>query len=273
MPLRFANPPAERIPIDMTGVTPESLATLSLDEVRRTNVMHGNRPAALGELFTISGDGRDRAWRLEGDFGAVHGIGAGMAAGEIVAEGPIGRHAGAGMGGGRIEVHGDAGDWVGAEMRGGLIRVRGNAGDFVGAAYAGSPRGMNGGEILVDGRAGREIGFRMRRGMIAVAGDAAEFVGLRMLAGTILVFGACGPRPGASLRRGTIGLFGAEPPMLLPTFRLACRGRLPMLGLVERRLRGESFATKCLSALSRHVALHHGDFLELGRGEILVPAT
>lgn len=273
MPLRFANPPAERIPIDLAGVTPETLAALSLDEVRRTSVMHGNRLAELGELFTISGDGRDLAWRLEGDFGAVHGIGTGMAGGKIVAEGPIGRHAGAGMSGGRIEVRGDAGDWLGAEMRGGAIRVRADAGDFVGSAYAGSPRGMSGGEILVDGNAGREIGFRMRRGLIAVAGDAGEFVGLRTLAGTILVFGACGPRPGASLRRGTIGLFGAEQPTLLPTFRLACTGRLPMLGLVERRLRGESFAPDRLLVLSQPVALHHGDFLELGRGEILVPAS
>jgi formylmethanofuran dehydrogenase subunit C len=270
MPLRFANPPSERIPIDMAGVTPAALAALSLGDARRTKVMHGNRPCELGELLTIDGDGRDLAWQLEGDFGAVHGIGAGMAAGEIVADGSIGRHAGAEMSGGRIEVSGDAGDWLGAEMRGGTIRVRGDAGDFVGSAYAGSPRGMSGGEILIDGKAGCEIGFRMRRGLIAVAGQVGEFVGLRMLAGSILVFGACGPRPGASLRRGTIGLFGAEPPTLLPTFRLACTGRLPMLGLVERRLRNESFAPDRLSALSQPVALHHGDFLELGRGEILV---
>ncbi len=273
MPLRFAKPPAQRIPIDMAGVTPATLAPLSLDEVRRTTVRHGNRPAELGELFTIDGDGRDLAWRLEGDFGAVHGLGAEMTAGEIVAEGSVGRHAGAGMSGGRIEVRGDAGDWLGAEMRGGAIRVHGDAGDFVGAAYAGSPRGMRGGEILIDGSAGREVGFRMRRGLIAVAGGAGEFLGLRMLAGTILVFGACGARPGASLRRGTIGLFGPEPTTLPPTYRLACTGRLPMLGLIERRLRQESFALDRLSTLSQSVALHHGDFLELGRGEILVPAT
>lgn len=270
MSLRIANARTDRIGVDFSGVTPQSLSTFSLDEIRRTRILHGNRPTELGELFSIEGDGHDQIWRLDGDFSAVHGIGANMAAGEIHAEGPLGRRAGAGMRGGWLDIRGAAGDWLGAEMHGGNIRVRGDAGDFVGAAYVGSRRGMTGGTILVDGAAGRELGGRMRRGLIAVAGDVGELPGTRMLAGTILVFGSMGSHPGAGMRRGTIGLFGAEPPALLPTFRQACRTTLPMVGLLDRHLRSQSFAVASLSHLAQPVDLYHGDLLELGRGEILV---
>jgi formylmethanofuran dehydrogenase subunit C len=251
-------------------VTPEGLAPLSLDVVRRTRVLHGNRRAELGELFAIDGNARDLRWELVGDFSAVHGLGAGMTAGEIFVDGPVGRHAGAQMRGGRIEVRGAADDWLGAEMRGGAIRVRGDAGDRVGSAYAGSPRGMTGGALLVDGSAGDDVGERMRRGTIAIAGRVGERLGARMLAGTILAFDRCGAHCGMGMRRGTIGLLGASAPTLLPTFRAGCRAPLPMLRLLAAELRVESFAKECLSRLLQPVELHHGDLLELGRGEILL---
>lgn len=270
MSLWISNARTDRIAVDLAGVTPESLAGLTLDAIRRTAVLHGNRSEELGALFTIEGNARDMDWRLEGDFSAVHGVGAGMHSGSILIDGPGGRHAGAQMRGGRLEVRGDAGDWLGAEMRGGLIRVQGSAGDHVGSAYIGSPRGMTGGVILVDGSTGDGVAERMRRGLVAVAGDVGDRLGARMLAGTILVFGRCGGLCGAGMRRGTIGLLGAEPAALLPTFRLACRASLPMLWLAAAELRRESFAIDKLSRLQLPVDLHHGDMLELGRGEVLV---
>lgn len=270
MPLVIANSRTDRVAVDFAGVTPDGLAPLSLDGVRKTRVRHGNRDAELGELFQVGGTPGDASWRLAGDFSAVHSLGAGMAAGEIHADGPVGRHAGAAMRGGRIDVRGDAGDWLGAEMQGGVIRVHGDAGDFVGSAYRGGRRGMTGGTILVDGDAGDEVGARMRRGLIAVAGAAGAWLGMRMLGGTILVFGPCGGGPGAAMRRGTIAVLGGEPPLLLPTYRLACRAPLPMLRLVGQQLRRESFAIDRLPRLALPVALHHGDLLELGRGEILL---
>jgi formylmethanofuran dehydrogenase subunit C len=129
---------------------------------------------------------------------------------------------------------------------------------------------MNGGVILIDGDAGHELGGRMRRGLIAAAGDVGDWTGLRMLAGTIVAFGGCGAYPGASMRRGTIGLFGRSAPTLLPTFRLACRTTLTMLCLVERQLREAAFAAATLARLGEPVELHHGDLLELGRGEVLI---
>jgi formylmethanofuran dehydrogenase subunit C len=270
MALRIANTRTDAIPVDLAGVTPEALAPLSLDAVRRTCVLHGNRRVELGELFAVEGDPRDLQWGLAGDFSAVHGLGVGMTAGEILVDGPVGRHAGAQMRGGRLEVRGTAGDWVGAEMRGGAIRVRGDAGDWVGAAYAGNPRGMAGGVILVDGGAGDDVGERIRRGMIAIAGRAGDRLGQRMLAGTILAFDRCGALCGMGMRRGTIGLLGASAPTLLPTFRASCRAPLPMLRLLAAELRREAFAVDRLPRLLQPVELHHGDLLELGRGEILL---
>jgi formylmethanofuran dehydrogenase subunit C len=270
--LRFANTCTDRIAVDLAGVTPEALAGLALDEVRRTRVLHGNRREELGDLFAIDGDPRDLRWELAGDFSAVHGVGAGMAAGEIVVDGPLGRHAGATMRSGRIEIRGDAGGWLGAELRGGTIRVCGNAGDHAGAAYVGSPRGMTGGTIMVDGRAGQNVGERMRRGLIVVAGPVGDLLGTRMLAGTILAFDRCGVLCGAGMRRGTIGLLGPLQTTLLPTFRLACRARLPMLRLLAEELRAAAFAPELSARLLEPVDLHHGDLLELGRGEVLLAA-
>jgi formylmethanofuran dehydrogenase subunit C len=271
MPLRFANARTDRLAVDMTGVTPTSLAGKSLDVIRGTTVFHGNRPTPLGELFTISGDGADLVWQFDGNASAVHSLGADMTAGEIRVAGPIGRHAGERMRGGRIEIAGNAGDFLGAEMAGGSIRVHGNAGDHVGAARIGSPRGMTGGTILIDGAAGQGVGARIRRGLIAIAGNAGDDLGHDMLAGTILVFGAVGSQCGAGMRRGTIGLFG-PPPTPLPTYRLACRGSLPMLALIQRELQAAAFAPAAIEKLTRHVELHHGDFLQSGRGEILISA-
>jgi formylmethanofuran dehydrogenase subunit C len=271
MPLRFANTRTDRLAVDMTGVTPTSLAGKSLNDIRATSVFHGNRPTPLGELFTITGDAADLFWQFDGNASAVHSLGAEMTDGEIRVAGPIGRHAGERMRGGRIEINGNAGDFLGAEVAGGAIRVRGSAGDHVGAARVGSRRGMTGGTILIDGSAGQGVAARMRRGIIAIAGNAGESLGRDMLAGTILVFGAVGTHVGAGMRRGTIGLFGPVP-TLLPTYRLACRGSLPMLALIKRELQAAAFAPPLLEKLTHPVELYHGDLLELGRGEILISA-
>ena len=89
-----------------------------------------------------------------------------------------------------------------------------------------------------------------------------------MIAGTILVFGASGPRPGAGMRRGTIGLFGAAAPML-PTFRLASVCRPVFLRFYLSRLREMGFLVRddCLAADYHRYC---GDFLALGKGEILL---
>lgn len=257
----------DSIPVSLAGVTPDALAGKSLAEIEQTFIWQGNRKLPLAELFDVSGDPADERWHLEGDFSAVHNIALGMRRGEFQLDGHAGRHAGGGMRGGKLTITGDAGDFVGAEMRGGRIEVAGNAGDYSGAALVGSKVGMRGGEILIRGNCGTHAGSGMRRGWVTVAGDCGDWAGYRMRAGSLFVFGKCGARPGAAMRRGTIALFG-ESPQLLPTFRHACRLRPQALSLMLRQLAAHH--VEPANSQSGEVELYNGDFLEGGRGELLL---
>jgi formylmethanofuran dehydrogenase subunit C len=255
--------------LELDGVIPSVVRDKSLSEIERLPVVHGNRQEPLAEWFKVAGDPGDQRIELEGDLSRVHAIGAGIDSGEIHAAGSVGRHAGRQARGGRLRIDGDAGDGLGLQMQGGLIHVRGGAGDAVGAAAPGGLRGMTEGTILVEGSVGREAGSAMRRGLIAVGG-CGEAAGAGMLAGTLLVFGRCGLHPGANMRRGTIGLFGPAP-RLLPTFRYACRYRPGCLDMLLVRLAQLDYPFRHDPARGP-VDLFHGDFLVLGRGEILCGA-
>ncbi len=261
----------DTIPVEVEGLLPEKIRGLSLGEVERLPVFHGNRRLPLGELFDVSGGTDDAQLDFEGDLSGVHWIGAGMTQGTVRVHGSAGRHAGSDMQGGQLEIRGDAGDWLGAAMQGGQLRVRGNAGDRVGAAHHGASRGMTGGTIAIDEKAGHEVGAAMRRGLIAIGGRAGDWTGVNLLAGTILAAAGCGRRPGANMRRGTLVLAGDQPPDLLPTFRHACRYRPTFLPLLLRELKQLGFELDP-SWGAAAFDLFSGDLLELGRGEILVRA-
>ncbi len=272
MTLHLETDYADPVPLEVEGILPENLLGKSLDEIKQMLIFHGNRRMPLGDFFRVSGDPADECLVWEGNLSRVHWIGAGMTRGTIDVASSTGRHVGSRMRGGSLDVRGDASDWVGGEMLGGLIHVRGNAGHLVGSAYRGSARGMTGGTILIDGQAGNEIGHAMRRGLIAIGGDVGDLVGMNMLAGSIFVFGNGGIRHGAGMRRGTIGLLGNESYSPLPTFRLACRGPLPILRLVDRTLQQLGFASP-LALGDVAVQLYNGDMLEGGRGELLLRAA
>ncbi|MCH8923454.1 MAG: formylmethanofuran dehydrogenase subunit C [Planctomycetes bacterium] len=173
----------------------------------------------------------------------------------------------------KIVVNGNAGDWVGAEMHGGRIHIRGDAGHLVGAVYRGGRRGMTGGEILIDGDAGNEIGHTMRRGTIAVGGCSGDAAGFNMIAGSVFLFGEPGIRPGAGMRRGTIVFGGsATTPDVLPTFKFACTYRPVFLQFYFRQLESFGFPVpeNCPAAAYHRYC---GDFLESGKGEILIRAA
>ncbi len=246
---------------------PDRLAGKAPSEIERLEVFKGNRKTRLADLFQVAGDASDQHVEFEGDLSGVHGIGLGMASGEIQVRGNAGRHLGAGMKGGRIQVDGNAGDHAGCEMQGGAILIEGTAGDRLGASYPGSKRGMTGGTIIVRGDAGSEAGASMRRGTLAVGGACGDAPGFNMIAGSILIFGSCGPRPGAGMRRGTIGLFGHEPTRLLPTFRHAGRFRPLFLRLFLRSLTEMGLAVD-RGLYESELSLAHGDLLALGKGEI-----
>jgi formylmethanofuran dehydrogenase subunit C len=269
MPLRFSLCVKTSVPLEVEGITPDAVRDKSLAEIEKLEIFEGNVKSHLADFFTVNGDSNDEIHEWEGDLSGVHWIGAKMQSGRVVVKGNAGRHLGSQMRGGQIHVQGHAGDWVGAEMHGGLIHVRGRAGDLVGAAYRGSSSGMTKGTILIGGDAGDEIGRSMRRGLIAIRGHIGDLAGVNMLAGSIVLFGDSGLRHGAGMRRGTIAFLGGKAPQLLPTFRRACRCRPAAMQLIYRHLRRLDFA--CDDALfSASYDLYNGDFLNGGRGELLI---
>lgn len=274
MPLVLKLKQQTSIPLEVDSIRMESVRQQTLAEIGATKIHYGNQTPALSEFFDLSGSAADDSeitW--EGDCAKVKLIGAGLTAGRVTVRGNAGMHLGAEMRGGEITVLGNASDWLGAEMHGGRIHVHGNAGDLVGAVYRGGRKGMTGGEILINGNAGDEIGNSMRRGLIAIGGTAGDAVGYNLIAGTILIFGGTGIRPGAGMRRGTIGLLGLEPPpLMLPTFQRSGVTRPVFLQIYLRHLRQLGFTVPeaCLTAAYER---HCGDFLQFGKGEILVRAS
>ena len=137
MPLVIEPAAPDCLSLDVDGLTPDRLSDRSAADIARLVVHADARPAALGDLFRIRGSCADGRIECHGDFSRVHRLGAGMAHGEIVVDGSIGRHAGEGMSGGLLAVSGDAGDWLAAGMTGGTVRVGGRAGDNAAAALPG----------------------------------------------------------------------------------------------------------------------------------------
>src|SRR4051794_36383754 len=142
MPLRLTLRSKTAVPLEVEGITPDTVRGKSLTEIEKFEIFEGNRKSTLADFFTVSGSSDDEIHEWEGDLAGVHWIGAKMQSGRIVVSGNVGRHLGSEMQGGEIHVQGNAGDWLGGEMHGGLIHVHGNAGHLVGAAYRGSVRGM-----------------------------------------------------------------------------------------------------------------------------------
>ena len=274
MPLVINLKQQTSIPIEVDTIRMETIRVQMIDEIRATPIHYGNKTPALSDLFNVSGSAADDAEIIwDGDCSKIKLIGSGLTAGRIVVRGNAGMHVGAEMRGGEITVQGNAADWLGAEMHGGRIRVHGNAGHLVGAAYRGARKGMTGGEILIDGNAGNEVGNSMRRGLIAIGGTAGDALGYNLIAGTILVFGGVGIRAGSGMRRGTIGLLGpTAPPPILPTFKSAGPSHPVFLHIYLRHLRQQGFAVSD-DCFTRSYERHCGDFLEYGKGEILVRAS
>lgn len=259
------------IPLEVETLLPERLRDLRAAEIERLPVLFGNQTGSVGEYFHVSGEVvENQEMRFVGACENLKRIGEGMSQGRIVVEGSAGMHLGAEMHGGEILVTGNVSDWCGAELDGGTIRIRGNAADHLGGAYRGAKRGMTGGEILVEGNCGHEAGQGMRRGLIGVAGNVGDSVGYQMSGGTILAGRKLGVHAGAGLKRGTIAWLGeGAMPQLLATYRRSVRTAPVFLKIYLEHLRRVGFPLPqgCLEAEYRRYC---GDFLELGRGEILL---
>ncbi|MFP6765103.1 MAG: formylmethanofuran dehydrogenase subunit C [Planctomycetaceae bacterium] len=261
------------IPVEVDSLRMDVVREQSADEVKATLIQYGNKQLPLGEFFDVQGSAGDEHLVWEGDCSHVKLIGSELASGEIRVEGNAGMHLGAEMTGGEITVTGDVADWAGAEMHGGLIQIHGNAGHLPGAVYRGGFKGMTGGEILIHGHAGNEIGHGMRRGLIAVGGRSGDAPGVNMIAGSIFLFGNSGIRPGAGMKRGSIVFFGREAaPAMLPTFRSGGRCEPVFLRTYLQHLKSRGFPVP-EGVLEAGYDRYNGDFLETGKGEILIRAT
>ena len=252
--------------IEIDGLTPDRVATLSEAEIAGLPVITGSRRAVLGDFFTVSGE-RSARLQIEGDLHRVDGLGAGTAGGELLIEGSAGRRVGAGMTGGWIDVRGDAGDEAGVGMHGGALRVTGDAGHRLGAALPGASKGMTGGEIVVNGSAGADAAARVRRGLIAVGGDVGADAARAIIAGTLVVFGRTGAGPGRGSKRGSIVALG---PIDIPsTYEYACTYQPTYVRMLLTYLYRRYGIAAPDGSLDGPYARYCGDAGVPGKGEIL----
>lgn len=251
--------------LDLSGITPAALAGLGTDDVARKDVFLGAQRVALGEVFEVS-TGASAALVVSGDP-RLDEVGADLAAGEILVEGPVGAHAGARMAGGRLVVRGDAGDGLAAGLVAGRIEVSGHAGARLGSALPGERLGMRGGLVQVAGNVGAGLGERLRGGLVLVAGDAGPGAATDLIAGTVAVAGRLGPDAGRGMRRGSL-LLGQVPDGLAPGFADTGSHDLVALLLLARRV--PELAALFGGGLSGRAQRLAGNRLVGGEGEILL---
>ena len=261
-------PPALRV--DLRGVTPIALASLSAADIERMPVGYGNGRVPLSEFFRVEAqDGEGEALVFEGDLSRFDRIGWQMAQGRILVAGKAGHYAGGCMSGGELVVQGSAGLLAACEMAGGTLTVQGDVDDFAASTLPGSMDGMRGGTFVVGGRAGDRFGDRMRRGTAIVHGDAGDFLASRLVAGTIAVGGRPGAHVGWGMRRGSIVLAAGLPALEVPaTFVPALAAVDVFWQLLARDLarHGGPFAQLPARSFERHL----GDLAADGKGEIIL---
>jgi formylmethanofuran dehydrogenase subunit C len=268
----FALKHAPDLRVDMRGITPAAVAGLSVDEVARLLVNHGQQRLPLGEWFAVSQTASDAPvaeMRFDGDLSRFDRIGWQMDSGRIVVEGSVGDYVGGAMSGGELRASGSAGDLAACEMSGGLLCVDGDVGDFAASTLPGSMDGMRGGTLVVRGSAGDRFGDRMRRGSALVFGDAGDFLASRMVAGTIAIGGQAGAHVGFGMRRGSVVFAYAGGLARVPdTFVPAGAEAAVIWQLLSRDLarHGGPFADLPARTIRRHL----GDVAAGGKGELIL---
>ncbi len=293
--LQLKATPALRL--DLRGVLPAALATLSVDQIARLPVGHGRALQALGEWFRIEPfEAAAPTLHLHGDAAALarcDHIGEGMAGGLLLVHGDAGDHVGSGMSGGELRVLGSARDLAGCELAGGLLCIDGDVGAACGSPRPGELDGMRGGLLLVGGTAGERLADRMRRGTLIVAGDVGEHAASRLVAGTLVIGGALrGRHAGWGQRRGSVVWLDADqarrwlasPPLGYVTAQAEAPVAWALLARDLRRIGAEAAAkpdaapgwaplAARLAALPLHVAPSRllGDVGVDGLGEWLLP--
>jgi len=255
--------PAQRI--DMSPLTPDTLAGKSAAGVAAIELHCGNRRLRTDALFDIAGD--DAAdIVIQNSCGKLDFIGSHMKSGRITVHGGAGSWLGFQMKKGEIILNGDADAYAAAELAGGMLLVNGNVGDFLASAQPGNRKGMKGGLVIVSGNAGDRVGDQMRRGIVLIEGNVGAYCASRMLAGTIGVMGSVGDYVGYGMRRGTLLLFST--PRLPATLQDCGSHTLPFLNLMFKSFQG--LPSKFAGINKNRVRRYAGDLANDGKGEILV---
>lgn len=249
--------------LDLSALTPDRLADLSVVDIEKLPLHTTRRPAHVGDVFSVHAGDAARVV-IEGGSSRFDLVGAGMTQGEVIVDGDAGMQAGRALAGGRLTIHGHAGPFAASGLRGGHMEIKGDAGAFLGGALAGERTGMRGGTVIVRGNAGDRAADRLRRGLIVVQGNAGAYPGSRMIAGTLIVCGTSGPLPGYLMRRGTLvlGDGAALPPTFLPVEGSA----LVFTRLLVRALSPLSELAASLADRARQ--RYAGDMAVLGKGEV-----
>lgn len=255
--------PEERL--DLSGLTPASLAGLTGLQIAKLRVGTSRTPALVGDAFKVTGKDASSIV-LDGSSSRFEKVGAGLNGGAIRVTGNVGSQAGRKMSGGSLLVEGNSGDHAGSGMASGRFEIRGNTGHYAGGPLAGELTGMEGGVLIVRGKAGHYAGNRLRRGIIAILKGCGDYAGYRMIAGTIVVTGRVGAMPGYLMKRGSL-LFDRRPEQLSPTFVDCGETDIAFSALFDRFLINEKILDKPL--LGQKPGKYGGDNAVSGKGEIL----
>ncbi|MBV9113497.1 MAG: formylmethanofuran dehydrogenase subunit C [Hyphomicrobiales bacterium] len=252
--------------IDLSGLVPEALQGRSELAIARLPLDGSRDKLKVADVFGLR-MGDPMSLRFDGGSERFDLVGAGMATGEIIVDGPVGAQAGRLMRAGTLRIQGDAGPYAASRLAGGRLEIDGNAGERLGAPLAGEMAGMSGGIVIVHGDAGSRAGDRLRRGIVVIEGRSGKDAGSRMIAGTLVLRGEVAGAPGPLMRRGTIVLVDGDC-STLPTFSDCGSHRLVAARLLAFELErlGLRFARK----LKRPVRRFAGDMAISGKGEIWI---
>jgi len=268
-PITLALRSAPAFAVDLSPLCAVAAKATDAAHIADMRLGYGNRHIRLGELFDVYGTDTSHI-HIRNSCAALHGIGAGLAAGRIDVDGDVGDYLGLGQRGGHIIVNGNVGNFAACGLRQGRIDIHGNCGDYAGGPRIGELQGMRGGILCIHGNAGDRVGERLRRGLIVVSGSAGAYGGARMIAGTVLIMGPVGPYVGHAMRRGTLIL--AQPPDPLPAAWADCGTHdFVFLRLFWPALREiDADIARALPFTSRS-RRYCGDLSCNGKAEILVP--
>jgi glutamate synthase domain-containing protein 3 len=164
---------------------------------RTLNAQDRDLRTVSAELKTTIGDGPV----VITNAAHLHGLAAGLKAGDVVVEGLCGDYLGALNDGATLRVTGDAGRYLADNMTRGTVVVEGNAGYGVGAY-------CYGGTVVVKGNAGDFAAVMNKGATIVVGGCVGDEVGTYMLAGDLVIVGNAGKNLGNYLIRGNIYVGG-----------------------------------------------------------------